>query len=227
MMPEQLRVGVSGAASSGMRRAMRKLDCSDAFELSEGDEGLGLTHRALRVRPRVPINCVELARGEEQATAPIEFEADQGREPCDLIGTTSGTLVLVSQRLVELLRNQGFNGWGTFPVRVGLGNNQSLDGYYGFAVTGRCGPIDDSLSEEVTLPPPVPGGRSSLGLRGLCFAPETWDGSDIFTADGYSGIFVVQRVKEALEGGGVTNVALQRLSEIDRDWRSDGSLVGD
>lgn len=73
----------------------------------------------------------------------------------------------------------------------------------------------------------MPGGRSRRGLRGICFAPESWDGSDIFTPDGTASSFVVGRVKHVLEDAAVTNVAFQRLSEIERIWRSDGSLVGD
>lgn len=62
-------------------------------------------------------------------------------------------------------------------------------------------------------------------MRGLCFPPESWDGSDIFTAEGYAGIFAVEAVKEALEGAGVTNVDFRRLSEIERIWRADRSVI--
>jgi hypothetical protein len=38
--------------------------------------------------------------------------------------------------------------------------------YVVLSVEGRSGPIDDALSERVTLPPPVPGAPGP-GLRGL------------------------------------------------------------
>lgn len=196
------------------------LDCSEAFALGEGPEGLGAGGNALRVTtPELLDNDAELAWGEEHPSAPIEFVRDEGRRPRDLIGTTYATLVLVSDRLLSLLEEHGFTGWATFPARVLLDDGDELKGYHGFAVTGRCGPIDDSLSEEITIPSPVPGGRAGSGLRGLCFPPETWDGSDVFTAEGYTGIFVVERVKEALEQAQITNVDLRRLSEIERRWR--------
>lgn len=143
-----------------------------------------------------------------------------------MIGTAYVTLTLVSERFLAVLRQHNFAGWTTFPVRVVLSEDgRELGGYHGLAVTGRAGPIDDSLSEEVVIPPPVPEGRASPGLRGLCFPPESWDGSDIFTADNEAAIFVVEPVKAALEAAGVTNIDFQRLSEIERTWRADRSLI--
>jgi hypothetical protein len=171
-------------------------------------------------------NDQALARGEERPVQPIEFVRDEGRTPGDLVGTTYGSLVIVSNRLLEVLREHHVSGWTTFPISMLAEDGSELTGYQGFAVTGRCGPIDDSLSEEVVLPPPVPGGRSRRGLRGICFAPDSWDGSDVFTPDGTAFSFVVRRVKDVLEEAAVTNVAFHRLSEVDRTWRSDGRLVG-
>jgi hypothetical protein len=178
------------------------------------------------VASREPVpNPFALARGEERPPEPIEFVGDEGRIPGDLIGTTYATLILVSQRLLKVLGQHHFTGWTSFPVRVFLDDGGELEGYHGFAVTGRCGAIDDSLSDEIVLPPPVPTGRAMPGLRGLCFPPESWDGSDVFTAEGYASPFVVERVKEALERTDVTNVEFRRLSEIERIWRADRSLT--
>jgi hypothetical protein len=205
----------------------RHLECSQAFELGEGDEGLSHGGRALRVRSLdVLDSALGLARGEHVPSKPIEFVHDEGRKPQDMVGTTDGRPVLVSQRLIDVLRDHGFSGWRTFPVRLTLEDGTELRGYHGFSVTGRCGPIDDSLSDQVMLAPPVPGGEPAPGLRGLCFTPGSWDGSDIFTsAAGGAMIFVVERVKDALERAGITNVAFQRLSEIERIWRADGTLM--
>jgi hypothetical protein len=206
----------------------RQLECSDAFMLGEGYEGLGPRARALRVRSRDLLeNDFALARGEERPLEPIEFIRDQGGAPCDVVGTTYATLTLVSKRFLDALREHGFTGWTTFPVRIFLEKGSELEGYHGLAVTGRCGPIDDTLSEEIIVPPSVPGGRAGPGLRGLCFEPSSWDGSDVFTAAGYAGIFVVKAVKRVLEEVGITNVDFERLPEIERIWRADGSVIGD
>jgi hypothetical protein len=168
---------------------------------------------------------LQLARGEEQPAKPIAYLRDGGETPYDLIGTTDASLKLVSERVLGVLRKGNFGGWTTFPVRVLL-KDRELHGYAGLAVTGRSGPIDDRLSEDVIQPPPVPGGQSGRALRGLCFEPESWDGSDVFTPAGYTGIFVVEAVKDALERAGMTNVDFHRLSEIERGWRSDMGMLG-
>ena len=179
----------------------------------------------MRTRHRVK-DHFGISRAEVQPSEPIEFVRAGGRKPHDMIGTTRAALKLVSDRFLEVLREHGFSGWATFPARVVLDGEHELGGYHGFAVAGRCGPIDDRLSEEVTLPPPVPEGRPTPGLRGLCFQPETWDGSDFFASEaGGAMIFVVERVKDAFEHAGLTNVAFERLTEIERLWRADGSFV--
>jgi hypothetical protein len=207
-------------------RSERQLKCSEAFDLSEGYEGLGPGGRALRVSSRELLhNDVAFARGEARPTEPIEFVRDEGRTPHDVVGTTYASLILVSERFLDVLREHRFSGWATFPVRVFLDEGTELDGYHGFAVIGRAGPIDDSLSEEVILPPPAPHGRARRGLRGACFPAESWDGSDVFACGESSAVTVTEAVKQALEEAEITNVAFKRLSEIERIWRADGSLL--
>jgi uncharacterized protein DUF1629 len=212
---------VSDAVSTGGH-----LDCDAAFALSEGAT-LGGRSSGLRVTPRGPLdNAFALVLGEERPAEPIEFVRSQGRIPYDLIGTTWAVVDLVSAKFRGVLEEHGFTGWTTFPVRIIVDDDQeALHGYEGLAVTGRCGALDDSLSERVTLPPPVVGGREAAGLRGLCFPPDSWDGSDVFTHEGRAGVCVVERVKDALEHAGVTNVKFSRLSEIERTWKADGSLL--
>lgn len=141
------------------------------------------------------------------------------------LGARGGALRVTSRELVDddFSLARGECRPTTFPVRVALDGSRELQGYRGLAVTGRCGAIDDSLSAEILLPPPVPGGRAGRALRGLCFPPASWDGSDVFTAEDYAGAFVVNRVKEALEAARVTNVEFSRLSTLERTWRADGS----
>lgn len=194
-------------------RASRQLSPADAYDLSEAWE-----RGALRVSRREVLHSpFEIGRGEERPTRPIVFVRSEGLTPRDVIGTTYATLTLVSEHLLHVLRGHGFSGWTTFPIEILFGNNQRLIGYEGLAVTGRCGGIDDRLSQKIVLDAPAtPGGRSRPGLRGLCFSSETWDGSDVFTSDDRASIFVVERLKVALVDAGVTNVQFRRLSEVER-----------
>ncbi len=201
------------------------LPCTDAYAMGEGDAGLG-QGAALRVRSRNLLDNVEaLVRAEASPPEPIPFVADEGNDAQDVIGTTYGVLLLVSDRVVRVLHEHRFSGWATFLVQIELQGGARLEGYHGIAVTGRAGPIDDNLSERIVLPAPVPGGREAPGLRGLCFPPESWDGSDLFTAERSLGLFVVEDVKVALEEAGITNIDFRRLSDIERTWRANGDLV--
>lgn len=193
--------------------------------LSEGEASLGWRASGLRVKTRELIeNFFALARAEDRPLRPIEFVRAQGRVPHDVLGTTYGVLTLISEKFRSVLQDSGFTGWATFPVAVVV-DGSPLPGYHGLAVTGRCGAIDDDLSERVIVPPPVPGGAAMPHLRGLCWSPESWDGSDLFMAENYSGVFVVERVKQALEAAEITNVAFERLSEVERMWTADGNLL--
>lgn len=206
--------------------AIHRLDCRAAFSLGEGST-LGPRSSGLRLRTSGLIDDpFALARGEERPSKPIEFVRAEGRVPHDLIGTTYAVLTLVSEKFRSVLEDHGFTEWTTFPVEIVVDGN-ALPGYEGLAVTGRCGAIDDDLSERVIVPPPVPGGAAMPHFRGLCWPPESWDGSDLFMAENYSGVFVVERVKDALEAAGITNVAFRRLSEVERMWKADGSLLDD
>jgi hypothetical protein len=203
------------------RASERRLECSEAFDVAEA-----FKRGALRVASVEPLQkAFEIARADYRPPEPIEYVRDEGHTPYDLIGTTDAEITLVSEKFRDVLHEEGFTGWTTFPVLIRLPDESDLQGYEGLAVTGRCGPIDDRLSEEVIQPRPVPGGRPGPALRGLCFEPDSWDGSDIFSPEGYAGSFVVERVKRALERAAVKNVVFERLSEIERIWRADMSVM--
>lgn len=190
-----------------------------AFDLGEAWDARG------RIRADAEESLVDpfaLARGEQVPTEPIAFARAEGRRLLDLVGTTDAVLDLVSPSFVEALERHGFTGWATFPVRLDLGRKtEAASGYVGLSVTGRCGPIDDALSERVTIPPPVPRGEALPGLKGLYFARGTWDGSDVFTPEDRAAIFVTPEVKEALEEAGMTGIEFRRLSEIERPLLDD------
>lgn len=209
-----------------MIRATRSLDCSQSYLLGEGEAGFGSGGHALRLSSRDLLDDpAGIARAEVKVTAPITFVREEGTETMDLVGTAYVVLFLVSDRFIRVLREGGFTGWGTFPVHLERVEGATPDGHRGLVVTGRCGPIDDELSQEAIVPPPFPGGRSSRQLRGLCFQPETWDGSDVFMPKSGGWVFVVEEVKDALEAAGMTNVELRRASDVHRAWRADGSVI--
>jgi hypothetical protein len=169
---------------------------------------------ALHVDPTTEVDGSALFRGVLRPTVAIEFERMEGDVAYDLIGTTY-MHPLVSDRFVSVLRQHNFRGWSTYPVTVYTGNGTKLQGVHGLAITGRCGPVDTSLSSVVELPPVVPTGQGLKVWRGLYFDPQTWDGSDLFVPSNTRHLIVVERVKEALEEAGMTNIEFVPLPQVE------------
>jgi hypothetical protein len=172
---------------------------------------------ALRVRAdERDFDPYALGRGEWAPPAPLAFTRRQGKRPYDVVGTSNAAVVLVSDRFVEVLSDNGFTGWKTFPVVVRADEGSEMGGLNGLQLTGRAGPIRDDLSEEVILPPPTPQGKAMPHLKGLYFEPGSWDGSDVF-APGESAFFVAREpVVDALRAAGVTNLQAERLTDVTR-----------
>ena len=172
----------------------------------------GFTRGALRVRPSSSLRAARrLTRGEVRRRRPVRFERDEGSKAHDLVGTTDATVMLVSRHLIDALGR--FCGWTTYPVSI-----EGHSGYEGLAVTGRAGPVDDALSPRVMLAPPTPEGAAVPGRRGLLFQPDSWDGSDVFVLGDSTIAVVTEPVRDALLAARVTNLRLERVTEVERIW---------
>jgi len=154
-------------------------------------------------------------RGESLPATPIEISWAMGRsQPSDVIWTTLAVPVILSAKVISIMKAGDFAGWSTYPVLVKSKDGEVIDGYVGLSVTGRCGTIDDSRCECVARE--FPGGVFPM-YRGLYFDDSQWDGSDIFCSENESGyIFVTHDVKSAFEHARIRNVLFQPVSEIER-----------
>ena len=136
--------------------------------------------------------------------------------PRDVIWTTMAVPVVVSQRFIDILLDQRFTGWSTYPVEVYSKSGDLLPGYHGLSITGRCGLIEPGRSGIVLEH--LPGGWIPR-FKGLFFDPASWDGSDFFaeTPDPVTGgsghKFITSEVWIALRKAKVRNVRFERLSE--------------
>ncbi|HEY8209782.1 MAG TPA: hypothetical protein VIG99_19980 [Myxococcaceae bacterium] len=153
-----------------------------------------------------------VTRAEETPTGPVEVRWAMGRKkPSDIIHTTYVTPLLISDRVASILEGGEHSGWQTYPVELSGKDGLRIPGYRGFAVSGRCGPIDESRC--VRLDKIYPGGVFPAWY-GMYFDPATWDGSDLFMPSGRVGwIFAVEAVKKAFEKAKVTNVAFTSLDK--------------
>ncbi len=134
--------------------------------------------------------------------------------PSEVVSTTHAALWVVADRVIEVLRSQGFSGWKSSPIEVFGKNSQAFAGYQALSVHGRCGRIDNSRSVKFDKQYPA---RVAPAWRGLYFDEQTWDGSHLFIALGRGAqILVVDDVKRALENAKVKRLLFTPLDEYER-----------
>lgn len=187
------------------------LDCADlwAMEPSGGPGGsLGLEWIEPWVRPHGSWH------GEGIEHHPVRLAVRDRRTVGDVVTAGDVGEYVVSPRFVELLENRGFTGWSTYPVEISGRTSELLDDYLGLWFTGRIGPIDDRLTEVVTLAPYVPGAPAMPHHRGFCPEADSWDGSDFVVPAGTRWTCVTGRVRDALLAAGTVGVGFTRMSEM-------------
>lgn len=201
-VPQRRRV----ANSFGLAREFPGFE--SLFDLADPFRG-----GAFRAELDAGVDAEALHRGESNVKEPVHAGHHMGSAIHDVIW--AGGAMLVSSRVVALLEAGQFTGWTTWPVALTGRRGESIPGFAGFGVTGRCGPIEASRSELVLQE--FPAGFFPV-YRGYLFDPVTWDGSDIFMpADHLSGQFVVEPVRSQMERAQITNVEFVALSDITVD----------
>lgn len=175
------------------------------------------SNRAFRGDVGVETNAVGLTRAELHPSLPVEVDwVMGGAKPGEVIWTTMGTMVIVAESVVQLLRSHGFTGWSVYEASIRDKQGQPVPGYSGLAFTGRCGSIDKGRSIEV---PRIRPAGVFPSWRGLFFDPASWDGSDLFMSGGLVGWkFVVEEVKRAFEKAKIRNVEFTPLDQLEVDW---------
>ena len=156
-----------------------------------------------------------VTRGEELAPPGCSARWAMGAtNPSDVIWTRVAAPVLLSERLVAMLREQGFTGWDTYPVTLTDRRGARLPDYHGLSVQGRCGPIDPSRSTRISKE--YPAGPFPVA-RGVYFDESSWDGSDVFVStDGKGWIFVVEAVQRFFDRARIKNLQLVPLTEFEQ-----------
>ena len=116
--------------------------------------------------------------------------------PVDLVGSSWGTLLLVSLRFRETLQGLGLTGWSTQPIAL---DAQLPDDLELLVVTGRCGPAFSATRN------PLPG----LPRLGTFIDPGNWDGTDLFVADGSGEVLLAPSRVNAIRRASLRNVELE------------------
>lgn len=102
---------------------------------------------------------------------------------------------------------------GTYPVEVYGKEGEFFSDYSGLSLTGRCGHIDGSRSEQ--RPKEYPGGLFPA-WAGLYFDERSWDGSDFFmTSDPKGWKLVTEEVVRAFRKAKVKGASFEVLSKTE------------
>ena len=180
-----------------------------------------LANRPLRLTTEGESNWLSLeqaaalSRGELSLQHPLRLRAYMGGQVTDFLWSDLASLVVISRKVVELLRDRAFTGWATYPVEVYDRKGEPLVDYFGLAITGRAGKQDRTRSRILTKPAPAPGGQPYQVYRGFYFDESQWDSSDIFLADGFK--VVTLPVQKAFKRARVSNVHFTPLADVEID----------
>lgn len=188
-------------------------DFSKLFRIS-GSVGRTAIHLTLAE----PLNASEVIgyfTGALRPPRPVRLMVQSGSRHGDWVSTTYPPLRVVSRRLLELLAEKSFTGWGSFPVQIAERGGHLVEGYEGFAVTGRCGPLDATRSQEAIRPPISPHGNAYPVREGLYFEESSWDGSDIFRPEGTGFVICTDAVRRCLTKSKMKNLRFEPLTEFE------------
>ena len=128
---------------------------------------------------------------------------------------------VISERFLNVLMENRFTGFEVSETAPRYGNvtmegDPIKDKYYRLTVTGRCGPICDMNGEPFPYCKKCKYKMDSIGLitTGVSFAPDAYDGSDLFAFDSLYNIPIVsEKVKDALIKSKLTNLRFVPLTE--------------
>jgi hypothetical protein len=120
----------------------------------------------------------EIADGKERVHEPMRVNHLSGKKWPDFLTQSEVVLPFFSEKLVQILEQNGFSGWGKFEIEIENRPSEIETKYFGIFITGRCDNNLKIIEKENCL--------------------KNWDGSDIFKMEGTSTIFITERVKMVL-----------------------------
>ena len=128
---------------------------------------------------------------------------------------------VISERFLNVLRENGYTGFEVSETAPRYGTVATVgdpikEKYYRLTVTGRCGPICDMNGEPFPYCKKCKYKMDSIGLiaTGVSFAPDAYDGSDLFAFDSLYNIPIIsEKVKNVLIKSKLTNLRFVPLTE--------------
>lgn len=182
-----------------------------------------LSDRFDRTAPRLAINSEDeplwrlAVRGHPTPVLTCR-QYSGGRHWKDFLWTSSSGIPIVSERVRDLLQKDRISGWAIYDVAIVDGADRRIPGYYGLAVTGRCGGrIGYDRRESALIHKPSAQGGSMPYFRGLHYDAGTWDGADLFMdQEGAGWMLVTEKVAETFKRAKVSNCELTDIDVLER-----------
>ena len=142
---------------------------------------------------------------------PVVFQQVSGKKFTDILNTGWPSFYLISDKFKNLLEEQHFTGWTTYPILLQDKKGNQIEGYHGFSVTGVSGPISygNSPTFEARY---VPTGPLVRFYKGGNIDLSKWDGSDFFVPKNTTEIVVVKGVAELLKKYKITKFKASECS---------------
>lgn len=150
----------------------------------------------------------------EGLTFPIFFIQESGKKWNDVINAGSVGLYLLSQRFIELLKNNNISGWKSFDVVIKSKNGEEITNYFGLSIIGKGGKIDYSRSSVIEKRI-VPNGLMVKYYKGMFFRQEEWSSSDFFIPEDTLHIIISKKVQRLIEENKITNAVIQNITEYE------------
>ena len=152
---------------------------------------------------------LNLIKGDyEEINFPIVFRQESGKILSDILDTGHVGFFLISEKLKNILEENNFTGWKTFPIKLYDKSGKEITGYYGFSITGKCGPINYEMSEIIEKRR-IPTAPPRKFYKGLNIGLEKWDGTDFFTPPDNFRTIITKRAANVLKKKKVTNLNLK------------------
>ena len=117
----------------------------------------------------------------------------------DVLDMRSVGFFVISDRMKDVLEENGFTGWKTYPIQLYDKKKNLISGYSGFTVTGKGGRVYYPLNEAWN---PVLG-----------WNPASWDGSDFFHFENTRHILITERVMKVLRKHKIDAIDMDPLED--------------
>lgn len=181
---------------------------SSSFQVTAiglGQDDQGSSHHSNLIRSKY-----------EGINFPVVFKQKSGKKFTDILATGWVNLLLISDKLKNLLIENHLSGWKTYPIILKDKKENQIEGYHGFSVTGISG-RKSYINSPIIETRYVPEGPIVRLYKGATIDLGKWDGSDFFVPEGTVGIVITKKVAEILKKNKISNLSLDNVAEVEMD----------